>query len=538
MLTLSNPFFVDETIGCDSDDIGSKTVVGADRQVQNDEISSTKEFDSEPIVKDLVKNEGKKVKGIELVDDSITISDEEDSEDESEPEDIVENASNTAETKCGDEALTNKPIDVVCVHIESLRVSNKPSISLTQIGCASALNSKQEKYEFFQPIKPDSLQNFLDNFKMESDLLKALHMTSNDDGKFEFRAQFEIKRKEKNKIFAVTEEEALRKLTFYLQELSNVVLVAVDEETVQVLKAKYSEINTNSETKLPFVSFTTWSRVLNYFIQQKSIILGEDEFELEEFYNKFCGDISGYINALDVANFLKKSVGKLWKDFAKMQLSKFGKFEVNKNDFIQQILENICNLEEKIYNPIDLNSSLTVSVYNSFRPAVATKIGIEKMDTVQLSSGEESEDSDIELVECVKKDRNISTKRKYASKNHNFLAQKRRSFNLPDNPIVISSDEEEEEEEFSLDENVSFSGEDKDNLIPNFSATCQVCKLDFEDFIGLESHISMDHFECPDCKMSFNNLQDSVQHMKLHDVHLSVEKLKQIKELAASRKNT
>merc|ERR1712142_1159226 len=130
---------------------------------------------------------------------------------------------------------------LVSVHIETFRVSNEPAISLSQIGCTTTLTGGGEKETFFQPIKPFKLEDLLEKHKMEGDLLKALHMTD-ENGKFEFRAQFEIrKRKEKNKIYAITEGEAVKKLWDYLGEFKNVVLATVDENTLEIILAKLME---------------------------------------------------------------------------------------------------------------------------------------------------------------------------------------------------------------------------------------------------------------------------------------------------------
>merc|ERR1712042_339576 len=117
--------------------------------------------------------------------------------------------------------------------IETISISNDPYISLTQVGCVTALSSSDRK-SFFQPIKPNDLEYYLENYKMEGDLLKALHMTD-ENGRFEFRGQFEIKRKEKNKVYAVTENEALEKLAEFLDKMTNVVLLVVDEDTVKLI---------------------------------------------------------------------------------------------------------------------------------------------------------------------------------------------------------------------------------------------------------------------------------------------------------------
>ena len=57
-------------------------------------------------------------------------------------------------------------------------------------------------------IKPHGLEKYIDTYKLGGDLLKALHMTKENDGTFQFRSQFEII-DEKRKILCVDEGKAL-----------------------------------------------------------------------------------------------------------------------------------------------------------------------------------------------------------------------------------------------------------------------------------------------------------------------------------------
>merc|ERR1712142_326710 len=349
---------------------------------------------------------------------------------------------------------------LISVHIETFRVSNEPAISLTQIGCTTTLTGGGEKETFFQPIKPSILEELLEKHKMEGDLLKALHMTD-ENGKFEFRAQFEIrKRKEKNKIYAVTEGEAVKKLWDYFGGFKNVVLATVDENTMEIILAKLTENRQDNNT---VVGFTTWPKVLENCIKFAGKDIYEEEHDLEDFYSRHCGKVSGYINALDVAKFLGKSMKKLGADYA-------GRFKTmyperrpfSRNDFIEEIVEDVRNIEPNSFANVEANKPLTVEVFSSFRPAVSTTIGIQEMDMVELSSGSESEDSDIDIVEENLKQRNfkrkssfldkdlLAAKRKYPYDFPEYPSAKRPVFNFTGDPIVISSDEEDEE--ITLDE--------------------------------------------------------------------------------------
>jgi len=414
--------------------------------------------------------------------ESIEISDEDSTNDDADNETSFENygsaevASNINLTNCAlqevsmdssnkSEVMKSGSITytLISVHVETFRVSNDPNINLTQIGCTTALTGGKEKDTFFQPIKPSNLEELLEKHKMEGDLLKALHMTD-ENGKFEFRAQFEIrKRKEKNKIYAINEPEALKLFWEFLSDYENVVLATVDEATMELVLAKLLENRPDSNT---VIGFTTWPKVLEHCIKFAGEDVYEDEHDLEDFYTNHCGNIKGYINALDVAQFMGKSIKKLGADFARKfatlnsQSQKF-----SKNDFIEEIVEDVRNIEPNKTAKVELIKPLTVEVFSSFRPAVSTTIGIEEMDMVELSSGSESEDSDIGIVEenlrakrytrrnSIHDKDLLSAKRKHPYDFPEYPVAKRPVLNFSGEPIVISSDDEDDD--LTLDEELS-----------------------------------------------------------------------------------
>jgi len=416
--------------------------------VQDHEITSTKE----PMV----------ANGVEItpVNKPIVMIDVEPSEYEAGKEALLEDHFDKAETV----SITKLPshdlvYTLVCVHIETFRVSNEPSISLTQIGCTTALNIQGEKETFFQPVKPARLEHFLENFKMEGDLLQALHMTD-EKGRFQFRGQFEIKRKEKNKIFATEEEKALDTLIGYLEKFENVVLFAVDENTLEIVLDKLEQFRPISD--LPIVGFSTWPKVLKECSKFTGTKIYEEESDLEDFYTEHCEEITGYITALDVANFLRKAVKKLGADYAKYFAAANPGKNFTRNNFVDEIVEDIHNIEANAFRKVEPAKPITVEVFSSFRPEVSTKIGIEEMDTIELSSGEESEDSDIDIVEenlkpkYYTKSKSIedsdlsSAKRKHPYDFPEYPSAKRPVLNYSGDPIMISSDEEDDE--VTLDE--------------------------------------------------------------------------------------
>eukprot|EP00092_Neocalanus_flemingeri_P033943 GFUD01036909.1.p1 GENE.GFUD01036909.1~~GFUD01036909.1.p1 ORF type:complete len:662 (+),score=191.14 GFUD01036909.1:28-1986(+) len=528
-------------------------------QVQNSEVTSSKD-------PNVIRN----VNNVPLVA-SVMISDSE--SDEENPETDIPNkvAYNTIGVNYGPtetDSKTDIEYTLVCVHIETFKVSNESSISLTQIGCSTALNVKREKENFFKPIKPARLKHFVDNFKMEGDLLKALHMTD-ENGKFEFRAQFEIKRKEKNKVYCTSEEEALAAFTKYLEKFQNVILFAVDEDTMQVILGKLAQFR--SDKDLPVRGFTTWPKVLDHCLKFAGKQIYEKGSDLEDFYSRHCGKVSGYITALDVANFLRKSIKKLCSDYA----FRFGKVKpeekFSKNAFILEVIEDIRNIENRIAEKVEDNKPLSVEVFSSFRPAVSTTIGIEHMDTIELSSGEESEDSNIDIIEenlkpkTITKKRNIddlelkSKKRKYPHDFPEYPLPKKPNF--CEDSILLSSDSEDGDDEITLEMHNPFPvprGLDsiKERLGSNSQLSitrinegvwlgkanpvqnpkCLICELEFRYTEQLETHTEREHMYCKVCNLFFDVLQEAVIHKKVHELDVLQEAVihKKVHELSES----
>ena len=343
---------------------------------------------SEEVQQNVVSSssEGNKVD----IDDSIMLSDDEESEDE----DYLPLAKNTkvgqTNSLCSDEDFT-----LVCFHLDTFKASNETTFTISQIGCSTGFTGLGEKEDtFFAPIKPDKLENYLENYKMEGDLLKALHVTESENKKFEFRAQFEIKRKEKNKIYCSTESEALENIKAFIKKQKNVILFAIDKDTIEHFAAKVDIWN------LPIKGFLTWTKVLKLTTNFLGEKIYSSDLDLEDFYSEHCGKVAGYINALDVSNFLRKSIKKLFNDYAKKKMQSPKDSKLSWNEVFKDAVENLSDIKEIKGTSLDAKeSNLSVEVYSSFRPCVSTKIGLEKMDTLDLSSGGEESDSDVDLVE-------------------------------------------------------------------------------------------------------------------------------------------
>ena len=288
---------------------------------------------------------------------------------------------------------------LVCLHIETFEVSNAGELEVTQLGCSTALNlASQQRVQLFSPAAPANLNHFLNNYKLEGDLLKALHMQESQEGKFEFRAQFEIKRKEKNKVFCLTEQEALESFANYLENLENVVLMAIEERTLEIVMKKLAQLKRTK--KLPVVGFTTWPKLLKH---SKDYLDSDNSFtadtDVEDFYSDHIQKITGYISALDVSNFMRMSVKLLCTKFSKRFKEIFPEKGFKRKYFLNKVVQSIDSLEKPSDILIKTTEPLSVSVFSSFRPAVSTKIGLEPLETIELSSGEEDSEyeSEVEL---------------------------------------------------------------------------------------------------------------------------------------------
>ena len=443
---------------------------------------------------------------------------------------------------------------LVCVHLDTLslrlageRRREEPRIS--QLGCTTALTAGPSQ-TFFAPIKPAGLEHFLANYKMEGDLLKALHITQEENGQFEFRAQFEIKRKEKNKIYCSTEEEATENLRNYLKQFKNIVLFGIDRETLTTFLKKV-----NWDQSLSVQGILTWSDVLSFSTKYLGDLYKND-LDLEDFYTEYCGKVAGYINTLDVSVFLQRSIKKLYHEYTRKLSQNVREVRFSWYEIFQDIVQSAdlgTGEKEPGAGTTDFLSqpSLEVEVYSSFRPAVATKIALEKMETVQLSSGSDS-DSDIGVIQekIVKKysRRKMILRQRLRSTFETIRKRKselrRPSAKMPrlvrDGPIMITSDSGSDSEltqtklekvaENLSKRNCSLTvypqlprrnrrlglGRRSASLVPN----CSICNIEFGDMAALNQHVRQFHLKCGPCNRQFSELALALRHKSLHQEQL------------------
>ena len=496
-------------------------------------------------------------------DDSIMLSDDEKSEDE----DYLESKSNVEQSKTSSEGFT-----LICLHLDTFKVSSEASFTMSQLGCTTALTGDKEE-TFFTPIQPPNLQHYLHNYKMEGDLLKALHVTESDNGKFEFRAQFEIKRKEKNKVYCSSEDEAVKNMKEFLSKHQNVILFAIDKDTIEnfMMKMNFGDNN-------PVKGFLTWTSVLKFTKQCLGDKVNEQELEdLEDYYSEHCGKVSGYINALDVSTFLRKSIKKLFGDQARQLSSKNGSdVKFSWHEMFKTVVENVVSLNDPSPSVTDSGDSrISVEVYSSFRPSVSTKISLEKMETLDLSSGSDKNDSELDILEekvvakpkpkqskdllrqkLTKQFEMLKNRRRDAplqnfsvvnsannmrkrlrtepTGQHPMEMRKRRRGSLPpvaDAPIVLSSSDDDTDEETvdhrqvvrelqrrkSLNVTPINVNSDHQNRSSRFVPHCTICNVEFGSGEGLRTHMEQIHLRCNLCNLQFSILAMAVAHKRVHE---------------------
>ena len=271
------------------------------------------------------------------------------------------------------------PYQLMFIHIETFWSNKSSSTLLTQIGCYSGSS------EFFCAIKPSGLSKYLDSYKLGGDLLRALHMTREGDGTFQFRSQFEIVTDPSKIILCVSEKETIKRLLEFLEGFSNHILVAVDEDTLSILLKKMKDYGREKYKKVVMnvmlQGYTYWRRILKYLH-----VPGYNDIELEEFYNELSEtDLSGYLSSKDIAKVLMKSVEEV--------ITKYCHSDTNvKGKFVSKTCRKIEDLPRPRKKPYDRKITREdIEVYSSFRPSVSTTISAEKMDQIMLTSGSESE---------------------------------------------------------------------------------------------------------------------------------------------------
>merc|ERR1719509_636816 len=277
---------------------------------------------------------------------------------------------------------------LICLHVETFKISNSPEISLTQVGVTTALNnSGHTKEELLLPVRPAELSTTLASYRLEGDLLRALHMTEAAGGQLEFRAAFTTREEGEEPLLCLQEDAALARLAAFLARFEQVVLLTIDSADAALVLAKLARAPGGGAAVARVARVATWGSTLEACWR----LLGpryDRAQDLEDFYSAHCGEVSGYVSALHVANFLRKAVKRLCLHYFRTPaaLGQPNKL-VARNTFIRALSQAAGVVVEE---PGRVQAGpLAAEVASSFRPAVSSRIGMEAMDTVDLSSGSE-----------------------------------------------------------------------------------------------------------------------------------------------------
>ena len=227
-------------------------------------------------------------------------------------------------------------------------------------------------------MKPNGLEKYLDTCKVGGDLLRALHMTREDDGSFQFRSQFDIIADDK-KIVCVEERRALKDFIEYLRKIPNCVILGVDEDTIAILDQRLRD-EKKEKLKNIVSGFTCWKLVLKYLK-----IDGYRSIDLEEFYSDMIkAPLSSFLSARDISKILLKSVRKVMTKLALEKSDQLGMFYT------------MCKKIEFLSRPkrVEYDRKAAVDnleVYSSLRPSVSAIISAQQLEQVAISSDSESD---------------------------------------------------------------------------------------------------------------------------------------------------
>ena len=315
-----------------------------------------------------------------------------------------------------------KNCKLIFCHLELLRCSSSPTMYLTQLAATNTNNN----YNFFVPIVPSILKNLSDSHSV-GNLFEVMKIVKDHQGSFLFRDQVwkyreignndslknhtKLKQQtvsEARRLECVEEEKALELFFNYLELAGpNVVLVGVDEDAVGVLLQKLEEHNAAKLLEL-VVGYNWWSRIHR----------GAFDFEqnVDDFYKSKIEDdvcckgrrIRKEINTCPVV------VKKLWAAIKYVASEIIDKSE-NLSDFADRVgismlieprvpEEQMEAFEDFINKEEEESREIMVRLTNSFHPVPTTSFVLHKLEKVDLSSDEESEERNLDQRQSDERD--------------------------------------------------------------------------------------------------------------------------------------
>jgi len=431
----------------------------------------------------------------------------------------------------------------VFIEMETMKASNSEYKEITQIGAVGCGDNKSKK--LFKAIEPKNLNHYLENFKMGGDLLKTLHIQKDAFNNFEFRKQFEILKGDKDEKKCVNEETALESLSTFLESFENCVIISLSEANIELLISRMKHLgSTNQSIHIQKVKrYCSWSS----YLQKSGASKEELSQDFDDWYiQNVKKPISSRTHAVAVAKMLRRSIKK------------------SSNDDLYDASKKIESLLPRQASNDMTDTETTIEyleIANSLRPSCSVTISLTKIETHNVYSDEELDDSfgDLVIDEHVKqegtnkpKDKNKveldvqtpshlpkDTNQQAPSLTINSAEQKDKNKQVPSLLINSAKPKDKNYQVPSLNTN-SAQSKDTNHQVPSLiindldqskevdQHTCPICHKYFIAVYGKNQHIIAKHnpnkshqtpvlpmeFQCEKCFMWLPSSQDKEKHMK------------------------
>ena len=114
----------------------------------------------------------------------------------------------------------------------------------------------------------------------------------------------EVIKDQKQKKFCESENDGLKDLEVFLKQFKNCILLAIDDETIQVILDKFRKAKIGMEIK----GFFTWPTIL------KKLVPNKVGTELEDFYSEFCNEEINLFHCIGRFFILKESILEMYRN--------------------------------------------------------------------------------------------------------------------------------------------------------------------------------------------------------------------------------
>ena len=111
-------------------------------------------------------------------------------------------------------------------------------------------------------MRPAELSTTLASYRLEGDLLRALHMTEAAGGQLEFRAAFTTREEGEEPLLCLQEAAALSRLAAFLARFEQVVLLTIDSADAALVLAKLARAPGGGAAVARVARVATWGSTL------------------------------------------------------------------------------------------------------------------------------------------------------------------------------------------------------------------------------------------------------------------------------------